>query len=480
MRTLALLLALPTTALANEPLDGETFSNIASTTTNVMRVHLDFLDAQSDYNLAAPYVLADGKMAKTSLVLGDGQAFDGGVAHWLGGAGLGYGNPRDSLAVFGGIQFDALRAGTYPYGGKAGTFHAARMDTLGYVGVGIFGWQASYGWRRVSRTTGLDTDGEFIAEPDLPFREGAPDVIQNPRKNDVELRSQMVTVYYRQGYSLGALFADILPEGSYTAEEARKQVLAALRAKIEPKQLVGDAGSYGFGFDRYAEGVDYYDESDTTESSYDPDAVVWELPLRGRDLGGSGIGLRVVPQVKPQILLRSAEASFRFDVGSGVVGGRFLLTDRAGGWEASYDVYAQLVGVKFYDYGEKGFTAGTLGLSWSWNSPDATTFLPYSKMHVLGLQLSIGVPGMHPIVPSAAGWRSSAFDEVDPYYEMYDPRGEEAPLELPPTFPPEHPPNLQPLPSGPDSGLGDSGATDEPVPGETPAEPPSTEGDKQE
>lgn len=441
-RLLSLLaLVCPAVVAAAEPLDGDTFSQTAAVSTNVMRVHLDFLDAQNDYDLSTFYALVDGKSAKTDLLLGDGQQFEGGLVHWRAGLGLGWGHPRTSVAVFGGVHAEGLKAGSWPYGDAVDNFHASVQDRLWYVGGAFKGYQLSYGQRVVTRTTGLGLDGEFAASSEGSFRAGAPSIVADPRKRDIATRTQLITVYSKAGVSGGGLLADLLPEGSYTPEEAKQTVLASLRAKFETNKNP-QAGKYGVGIDGYRQGFDYYREG--VPLGQDPDNLKKsvEIPIGGTDIGSSGFGIKIVPMVAPSIRLRSFDMAFRRDLGNALVGGRFSYTHRDGGWEPSWDLYAMFAAVALFD---NGFQSGNFAVSYSYNAPDAATFLPYSKMHVIGIQFSVGIPGMTPIVPPAALWRPGTFDQVDPDHEYYL-RGEETPLEV---VEPEPPPNV--LPKDPDA-----------------------------
>jgi hypothetical protein len=408
-------------AEAETVIDGDTFARTAATTVNVMRLHLEFLEAQNDYDMASIYALADTRSAPATLRLGDGQRIDGSVMHALGGIGLGFGHPREGLAIFGGYQIDELRAGDLPLARPVDDFQASRRDHLGYLGVGVLGMQASYGWRRVSRLQGVDPDGHFLAG-DL----GEP-------SRDTTHDAQVITVYHRQGAALGAMISPMLDSGSYSVEEAKQAVLAALRGEYEPRGMTGALGQAAIGFNRMHEGMDFYREDELA------DGAVWELPLALRDIGELGLGVSLTPQVAPKFRIRTAQAVWNIDVGQGMIGARVAMTQRNGEPDWSWDVYAQGMHVVF---GDRLLTSAALAVAYSYNSPDGDTFLPYSGMHVFGLQLNVGVPGIHPIAPTASGWRSAAFDWVDPDYEIYQTRGEDEPLEA--SAPSE------PVPQGPD------------------------------
>jgi hypothetical protein len=426
------VLALPLSLTALSPgraetvVDGETFAETAATTVNVMRLHLEFLEAQNDYDLASIYALADARSAKAGLLLVDGQRLEGGVTHALGGIGLGYGHPREGLAIFGGFHMDELRAGSFPLGSELEGFQASRRDQLAYLGLGVLGTQASYGWRRVSRMQGVAPEGDFV-----------PGELPDQLAEQGDHSAQVITVYQRSGAGLGAMISPMLETGSYTVDEAKEAVLAALHGEYEPRGMTGAAGQAALGFNRLHEGMDFYREGSSG------DGAMWEVPITLRDIGEWGLGVQLVPQVAPDISLRSAQAWWNLDVGSGLLGGRVAMTQRNGEPDWSWDVYAQAMGVVF---GDHLLTTAALALAYSYNSPDGDTFLPYSGMHVFALQLNLGVPGIHPIAPPASGWRSAAFDDVDPGYDIYQTRGEDTPLEAVPEEPPEP---SEPLPPPP-------------------------------
>ncbi|MFH1463091.1 MAG: hypothetical protein ABIO70_01765 [Pseudomonadota bacterium] len=430
---LAALLA--TSAQAAPPVDGETFAETAATTVNVMRLHLDFLEAQNDYDMASLYALADVRSAKADLLVGDGARLDGGVSHMLGGVGLGFGHPREGLAIFGGYHFDMLRAGGFPLGSEVGGFQAQRRDQLGYLGVGVLGTQASFGWRRVSALQGVDPDGVFEAA--WEWEKDADDITMNSLEGGTAYNAQVITLYNRRGAGLGAMISPMLETGSYTTAEARKAVLAALHGEYEPRGMTGALGQAAAGFNRLHQGMDFYREG-AVENGEKP---MWEVPLTLRDVGELGLGVQVVPQITPKFSFRSAQAVWNVDVGQSLIGGRVVMTRRNGEADWSWDAYAQLMHVVFRD---RLLTTGSLALGYSYNSPDCDSFLPFSHMHVFALQFNLGVPGIHPIAPPASGWRSAAFDDVDPYYEIYQTRGEEGPLgaEAAPPEEPLRPPSV--------------------------------------
>jgi hypothetical protein len=470
---LPLLASLALAGADSQPLDGNTFAAIASQSTNVMKLHNDFLKAQSDYDIAAVYALFDAKSAQLPILMNDGQTFHGGVVHEEYGLGLGFGHPHSSAAVFAGAQFDVLRTGSFPLGNPVLNFHAQRQDMLVYGGFGIKGFQVDYGWRRTTRITGLDGEGEFIALPETAYRDGTPSIVADPTAHDVESSSFIVSAYEAHGVGIGALFADLLPSGNYTPADARKKVLAALHSKFEPADLFGEGkGNLGFGLDRYAPGVDYYDEEGDGAQRPDsagvgdgaerPEATrpSWEIPLGGRGIGGTGFDLRLTPEVSPTIRLRQTEVGGKLILSRMVFGGRWVETNRNGHFEPSFDAYWQ--GQRVY-FNNNFFSAFVLAVSYSYNSPDPSLFVPFARGHVIGVQVSIGIPAIHPINPALASYRSPQYqDWLDGDRYEVGWRGEEAPLEVaPPSVPPEPPPNVVPKGTLPEpSGLGDAGATE--------------------
>ena len=294
---------------------------------------------------------------------------DGGLTRFGLSNMVGLGSPRERKALWVGILADYLLVTDFPnaFRPAPGVGNAAGAQLLGYGGVVVGPVSANGGVFLHAPVQGLDPT--------------------DPPSEPLIARS-FLDVRLPGGASVSAIGLGG-PDGE----------VEGLRGLLQPEALwerlgVREAGLFGLAVQRFEGGGARWGERRP------PEAPVWELPLLADDLFSRGFLIRVTPEISPALTVRRVEAGglWRGDDDGLIVGGRAGVHQRAGDWLPSVDTFVSLYPEWYARYSR--FGVPRIQLSWSYNSPDQTTFFALPDAHVFGVQWVYGNFALgRPIVP---------------------------------------------------------------------------------
>ncbi len=359
--------------------------------------HLQLLQGNAFRGELLDYLTFTTRWAPGEFVLNTGDRVGGNLARIQVGAGFGFGKASD-WGVFGGLFFDAMATP----GAPGMSFGGAQQ--LMHFGVAVSGVQVTVSGKLGGADFGLDPWDNFQ-------RESADDEDSTeryrPRPGGVDFptfENETVTVF--EGRS-----------GAYASVTFGDRGVQNLRLRLQPLvRLLPDAfGLPGIGL-RVLDGVEQRlarSESVRVELEDEPLERQYTLDLVTDDALGLGVHARFAVDVRPTVKFRRADLGFvrlpeevfrALKVPLGV-GARVSLAQPLDALEFSAE--------SFVLYGLFASDDGTypvqLGASHSYNSPDASTFIPIEDAHVFGAQLIWGDPAAaKPLIPMVRGLGSAA------------------------------------------------------------------------
>lgn len=422
------LLFVPRLALA-ETYYGPELADLARQTVDVMRLHQHVMAQQLALDETPAYLELTLRSTPATFQFDDGAKMRAGISRVGLSMGAGFGNPTTGFAGFVGLQVDSVASTQFP-NPFAGTTEGEGFDYgqgLLHAGLAAEGFQVTYGLMMSGdQASGLSPQGYFTRQG-RSYRDGTPEDV---RPTSELSYSHFITFTQAEGVSFGATLAEVASHASAAARDPRGTVLAALRAEFAPARLMERLelrerlGIPGIGLDRYAAEIDYWgdryhevkrqaeeiangtrlgDGSDPADAPAAPNArsETWELPLFLDDIAGTGLRVRIVPQLRPTLKLRAFEGSYRYQTERLKVGARSFAFQRGKRITGSAEGYLAFQ-PEFFKYMSL-FGVPWMTVSYSYNTPDSATFLPIPNAHVAGVQWIYGRPEMgRPLVPLLA------------------------------------------------------------------------------
>lgn len=400
-----LLLAKPASA---QTYYGPEVSALARQSVDVMKMHTYAMRAQLALDRAPMYLELTFRGTPARFQFDDGRTLKAGLSRLGFGTGIGFGKPRTGVAGFLGAQGDYAYVSDFPVlFTRPKEFRSGTQQLMLYGGLSVVGFQVSGGILARTGFTGLNRQGFFTAGNGAGVRPGAPpDAIAGGASDSQEEQTSVapfVSFTQAEGITAGLSFARIKQEAATR--------LAALRTEVAPERLaksLSDAFIPGLGFDHFAQGIDYYGDTFaqmksiaernaaglpavSTDSISVPATSL--IPVSLYDIAQTGLSFRSVTQVSPNALFRQAGLSYVFRYEQLFrTAARADLFKRGDGFTGSFEAYAAVAPAD-------GFPAW-ITVSYSYNTPDASTFLPIPNAHVLGIQWVFGPPEMaRPLVP---------------------------------------------------------------------------------
>jgi hypothetical protein len=355
------------------------------------------------------------KAAPAGFAVASGETAMGSLSRWQVAAMAAGGAPASGTAWFAGVNYAHLITGGFPNvlagagggdpqkivsaGGGSAVLFAGMAHRGVAVEVGVF--FNGYGYEQ-------DAYGRFGLSCDVavgceePLREGSPYDATGSESVDVTRRSFLLNAEHVGGHSAGLLLA---PGASGTR-------LDVLRLGSEPRGLLPEAvGLLGAGLNSYSPEVDVYGDTVSRdaaarEAGEDPEADgkrIYEVPLLGDALGGTGVLARVTLQLAPTPLFRLAEVGWvdGWSVGATQIeaGAQARVFRRGDGMVPGADAFARVTRASSKHEG----AGQSFALTWSYNSPDPLNFPPVRDAQVLGVHFLTGNPdALPPPVPYAA------------------------------------------------------------------------------
>lgn len=389
---------------------------------DVVDAHAVFLQAQANRGEPLLYLNWTSRWAPGRALLADGQGVAGNLSRTQFNLGAGFGS-IGGLALFGGANLD-LTGFTNPAWTPIPNMSAlAGGETLLFLGVAAQDIQLTVASKQRfadAQALNLDPWGNYRpqGESGLLFRPGTPWAISSPDSGDAWLTTVFSLYESRSGAFLSFTMADV-PQIEVTTNELGRQYASFTGTqkritdvrfqfqplRITPRWLLETVGIPMLGIRRLdpmaallLEGaVDLYE---TLTRPEDVGAGPLELDLGSDDVLAGGFRWRIVQRVVPEVVFRRVELAYvdEHDVGLGIlrVGARAILHRQLEEYVLAGEGYLLL---------GPGTESGSLdfvsfGLSYSYNTPDTTTFLPLPNAHVLGFQVVFGAPeAVRPLIP---------------------------------------------------------------------------------
>ncbi len=366
---------------------------------DVMGSHLTFLQTQARKQDVLSYYGFTLRWAPGWFAYSDGQRAAGILSRGQQNFGAGVGDLNGG--VFFGAQVDAVSA----FSKQGGTWRASGYEGLVFAGGALYGVQATIGYLGTLTTPQdfkLDQTGAFAVpgSGSTGSRQGAPAVSSADLASNFILLSAydaktgaFLSASYGEYPLLVTQTDDLGTTTRYAGSERR---LSEVRAHLQPlrdRYLPAQFGLPMIGIAKLDRFKDNYQERAAQPAKPPSDETPYEIELGSDDILAGGFRAHVVYQVSPTLLLRRAELGYveqlEKDGRRLRVGVRAQAFQRAGGFVASGDAYA-LVGIG----------PAQVGFSYSYNSPDGTTFIPVANAHVFGLQVLFGEPETsRPLIP---------------------------------------------------------------------------------
>ncbi|HEY2409127.1 MAG TPA: hypothetical protein VGI10_24145 [Polyangiaceae bacterium] len=456
-----------------ETYSGPEVVSLAHQTIDVMRIYQQTLNAQLNVDRVVPFY-GDGIARETParLQLADTRTVSGQLVRSSIALGGGSGQPKTGNAFLLSFVTDEAVAQS-----SSQQYQATDLNLFVSAGGAWHGLLATAGLKFDSGWSGLDSQNRFslstttAAGAPPQFRPGTPPQFADLGTPSVAVRrkgaySGVLTLEHREGFSLGTVLGEVdsvAPDGTIT----RKTALTTLRGLVKPEDLWKrlELSKYGVpltGLDVIARDVDYYgDRYRATRQALlaaapvpqAPRLPTYEIPLGLDDIGELGLHVKAIGQVSPTPLFRGAEGGWAKTIGNFDGAARAFTFRRAASYTESVEIAAR------YLFG--GWFG--LGASYSYNTPDASTFFPIPNASVFGVQVSIGPAFMiRPIVPIAVKPEPAAKPVAPP----------EAPVE-PPLLLPSAPAPISPAPIPPAPEAPTPAPPEVPAPPDTPAPAPA-------
>lgn len=397
---------------------GPELNAMARQSIDVMKMHQHAMKAQLALDDAP--IFLEGTMRATAATFQflDGHRLDAGIRRAGASLGFGSGRPRTETAWFFGAQMDSVESTSFPYFIKeVDGFETRALQGALYAGFAYRGFQLSAGVVIEEPLSSVDERGFFTAPSGPPtFRPGAPSFADGAEPDVPGVRtSTFVTLTQAEGVSIGATIASLSESVAATLAALRTEIIPSLA--MERANLRDKIGVPGIGLNRYAAGIDYYgdrfaelrDVANRAAAGFEPVAALanagsdtYEIPLILEDIAETGFSLRAITQVAPKPLFRAAEASWQIRAEKARLGAKASLFRRGDALTGNTDAYAAACPYALiFSIPCEGLMQLWLTGSYSYNSPDASTFLPIPNAHVLGLQLVWGPPEMaRPLIPA--------------------------------------------------------------------------------
>jgi len=396
LATWMLLTLTPGTAAADRWF-GPEVRQLSMQSLDVVKMHLYVLRAQLALDETPFFFELAMRSTPGEFALNDGTVEEGGLTRLGLSFGGGFGKPTTGWALFAGVQVDQIAITEFPaFITKHGVLaNATQIQGIIYAGAAAHGFQLSWGGVFDAPFGGLDANGRFAA----PGAMGDAAAVGDSADQSVR---QIFTFTHAEGIRAGGAIAEVGGE----------KILTTLRTELSPEHLWERLGlrEYGLtmiGVNRYAAQVDYYlDKLETLQNvTAAPSAALddelnatYEVPLRQEDILGTGAHAQLVTQVRPDVLFRSLEVGWQTRVEIVDAAARAMLFRRGDGHELAVEAFVSFRPEWFKYFSFYGVPKITL--SYSYNTPESTTFLPIPGAHVVGAQWIYGPSEMgRPLVP---------------------------------------------------------------------------------
>jgi hypothetical protein len=300
--------------------------------------------------------------------------------------GAGFGS-TDGFGTFAGAWTDII--GLAPT--RGGTHPNPAIEGIAFVGVAGYGLQVAYDYFVKYAFDGLDAYGNYggaAIATDGSYAPGAG-------STGTGLAGNALVAYHESGASL-----------IYTRRQrSNGETATTVRAQLQPLKQWLDA-RFGLPMIALQRIPDRIGEGDTTNAAAsfrDPGGAggATDTELGSDNLLDAGVRAHAVFRASPTFAFRRAELGKYTDVGRATLAARAFAFDRGDSVLAGLDAFVQYAFSRAGRAREESVGIPiAMSASYSYNSPDSSTFVPLPYAHVFGLQFVLGVPEIaKPLVP---------------------------------------------------------------------------------
>ena len=378
----ALLAFSPSRELAAQTYSGQQVKPAVDASLDILKDQVNFLGTQDRYDAVLGYVSGTYKLSPMHFASSSGTRSGamGSRVETMVGAGWG---TTSGYGVFGGAWTDIIQMG--PAKEQA-------IQGIAFIGASAWGFQVAYDYF-LKDDFAVDAFGNFGGAGGNDSYSYVPGGVNKGSRG----AKDAFVAYHSTGASL-LIVRDRLASGDSGVAEVRVQ--------FQPLVQWLDA-RFGLPIVALQKLAGYKANGDTTNGAQlfqqdaDGGASPWEIEFGSDNLLASGIRAHAIIRVAPTVNFRRAELAKYHDFGNLTVAARAFAFERGGDMHAGFDSFL------LYSISKPGAARKepvgwpfAIAASYSFNSPDPSTFVPLPDAHVFGLQLVLGVPETaKPLVP---------------------------------------------------------------------------------
>lgn len=354
---------------------------------DILKDQVSFMSIQDRYDAVLGYASMTVRFAPMRFAHDDGTRVSAVGSRTATMFGAGFGS-TSGFGVYFGAWTDVVQMG--PDKNQA-------VQGIAFAGVSFVGFQLAYDYFLKSRFSGLDGYGNFgDSKGAVPYYSYAPG--GGVYADQIGGSKDAFVAYHESGASL-VVVRDTRPESTTVSE---------VRAQLQPLKpwLESQYGLPIVAIQKLADWKSYGDPTNSAQVFQKPQASSgspYEVELGSDDLLHEGIRVHAVMRVSPTASFRRAELAKYTDFADehATFAARAFAFHNDDGVHAGLDVYLR------YAFSRAGKPRQepvglpfAVAASYSYNSPDASTFVPLPYAHVFGVQLVLGVPDLaKPLVP---------------------------------------------------------------------------------
>lgn len=362
---------------AKEVISGPQYRDATLKSIDVLSSHLTLLQAQAEHDQILNNISYTIRFAPANLLLNDSSVNKGSFVRSLLPSSVGLGSVS-GIGFFVGLQGDYIKVfdldtkdDTTSDGQRSGVGTEV-SQVIAFAGISLLGFQLD---------AGIIGGVGFVLDKDLQFAKYKTQQVKDTSFLSAKPR-YVYTLYHKSGIYLSTIFKTDTLTG--------KQTLSDFKLNIQPlKNYLPDFYGLPFldllAYTPLSPAYSKYTVQDTTSGnskSVSKEKKDYEVSFGSDDFFTTGFRPDFTILARPHLAFRKLDFSYvRCLFGNSLVlGSRASYFVRNGNSNLSVDAFGVI------SFSE----VTTLGLSYSYNSPDNVTFLPLPGLHVFGVQLIWG------------------------------------------------------------------------------------------
>lgn len=364
---------------AQKYITGPQFKAAAEGSVDILSSHLMLFQAQSKHDKILNNISLTSRFAPSTFLINNGTIAKSSVQRNLFNFNVGYGSIEE-FGFFGGMAFDLIHAGPRDKTGDR-AWGSGHNEYIIYLGFAAGGFQADFG-SLISFISSGTSSSDYDYNNEFSLVKPPVDTVYytSPKKY-----GRAFTLYHQSGIFFMANFTKVYING------VDRIKMSDYKFSLQPlKKFLPDI--YGMPFmdliaysplsSYYAQYKDFYnkafqiDEAAMKEKEFD-----WSPGSDG--IYKKGLRASVTFHAYPDIYFKKAELAYNYfrNELTQVCGARTQFYMREHKPNISFDAFVML---------STESKKATVSLSYSYNSPDNTTFIPLPKLHVIGIQVIFG------------------------------------------------------------------------------------------